>query len=417
MKPKSISPVIFLLCMMTPLCGQPGTLKSFSGPVSVSKEIIYDSLLSSAGDISPELIGMVLHPKYDVDAYKIIYATSDLQGNETNASGALFIPRDPEADCPFIAYLHGTLTRDEDAPSGLTSAETVIGWMFAMSGYIAILPDYLGMGEGTGLHPYLHKQTEASATTDMIRASKAFLQQNDVSFINDLYLCGYSQGGHAAVATQQYIESQSEPDISLRINIAGSGPYYLSHIQKKSAFANDTYENPSFLPYLLTSYQAAYGNLYQSLSQAYVAPFDEFIPEWLDGSLTVSEIDAQLPITWKTMFQPDYLNEIANNYFHPVNRALRANDLIHWKPMAKLRLYYTTADELVDKDNAIAAWLMYILQGAKDVVALPVGAYKHAEAATYVIFLAKSTFDCLSGVNPCPVNVKSSLTEKSTEKD
>ncbi|MBN2275770.1 MAG: T9SS type A sorting domain-containing protein, partial [Bacteroidales bacterium] len=28
-----------------------------------------------------------------------------------------------------------------------------------------------------------------------------------------------------------------------------------------------------------------------------------------------------------------------------------------------------------------------------------------------------STFDCLSGVNPCPVNVKSSLTEKSTEKD
>jgi len=117
------------------------------------------------------------------------------------------------------------------------------------------------------------------------------------------------------------------------------------------------------------------------------------------------------------MFQPDYLNAIATQYFHPANRAFRANDLVRWKPRAKLRLYYTTADELVDKDNSIAAWLMYILQGATDVTALPVGSYKHAEAAPYVFFLAKSTFDCMSGINPCPVSAISSGTIKAAKTD
>jgi hypothetical protein len=417
MRLRSIPLVVFLAFTLTPVQSQPGTLKSVEGPISLSKEIIYDSLLSAAGDLSPDLMQKIVHPNYDVNAYKIIYSTTDLQGAETEASGALFIPDNPEAAKPLVAYLHGTLTRDQDAPSGLTGTETIIGWMFAMNGYLTILPDYLGMGEGPGLHPYLHKQSEASATVDMIKASLAFLQQEGIPFINDLYLCGYSQGGHAAVATQQYIESLATPVVNLKINIAGSGPYYLSHIQKKFTFANDTYESPCFMPYLLMSYQAAYGNLYSSSSQVFVYPYDEFISSWFDGSLTLGEIDALLPVTWKTMFQPAYLNGIANNYFHPANRAFRANDLVRWKPKTKLRLYYTTADELVDKDNSIAAWLMYVLQGATDVVALPVGNYKHAEAAAYVFFLAKSVFDCLSGVNPCPIDVNPSGTRKSAATD
>jgi hypothetical protein len=417
MRLKSFSLILFLWCALTSAQSQPGTLISVEGPVRMAKETIYDTLLAAAGDISTELIQKVLHPNYDVDAYKIIYSTLDLQGNATNASGALFIPRNPEAAKPMVAYLHGTLTCDRDAPSYLTGTETAIGWMFAMNGYITILPDYLGMGEGGGPHPYLHKQTEASATMDMIKAAKTFFQQEDILFINDLYLCGYSQGGHAAVATQQFIESQPAPDVNLRINVAGSGPYSLSYIQKKFTFANETYENACFLPYLLSGYQAAYGNLYQNLSQAYVPPYDSQIPSLFDGTLTVGEIDSHLPLTWKTMFQPAYLDEIANNYFHPANRALRANDLVHWKPKTILRLYYTTADELVDKDNSIVAWLMFVLQGATNVYAMPVGSYKHAEAATYVIFLAKSNFDCLSGVNPCPIDTKSTINLKSSGTD
>jgi len=391
---------------------QQGTVKEVFGPVTIAKEVIFDSLLSVAGNISRDLIEKVIHPNYDVEAYKIIYTTTDLQGELTDASGALFIPKNIVTSNPIVAYLHGTLTRDSDAPSNLSGNETIIGWMFAMNGYITLMPDYLGLGNGSGLHPYLHAQSEASATTDMIQAMKLFLQQQSIPFINDLYLCGYSQGGHAAVATQKYIESQTTPVINLKINVAGSGPYYLSLIQKKFVFANENYENASFLPYLLQSYQAAYGNLYQNLSQVFIDPYDDQIPGLFDGTLTVDEIDSYLPSAWKSMFQPNYFSGISSNYFHPVNRALRANDLIRWKPLSKLRLFYSLTDELVDKDNSIVAWLSYILQGASDIVALPVGSYKHAEAAVYVVFLAKSNFDCISGVNPCLVNTgqKSTVT-------
>jgi pimeloyl-ACP methyl ester carboxylesterase len=411
MNPRSIFLFIILYSQIV-ITGysQQGTVKAFFGPVTIAKEVIYDSLLSVAGNLSSDLIEKVVHADYDVEAYKIIYITSDLQGNPVDASGALFIPKNLATANPFVTYLHGTLTRNTDAPSNLSGAETIIGWMFAMNGYITLMPDYLGMGDGTGVHPYLHKQTEATATTDMIKAVKTFLQQHSIPFINDLYLCGYSQGGHAAVATQQYIESQPESGVNLKINVAGSGPYYLSLIQKKFVFSNENYDNASFLPYLLLGYQAAYGNLYESLSQVFIAPYDAQIPGLFDGMRTVDEIDSFLPSSWKNMFQTSYLSGITANYFHPVNRALRANDLIRWRPQAKLRLFYTLTDELVDKDNSIAAWLTYILQGAKDVVALPVGSYKHAEAAVYVVFLAKSNFDCISGVNPCLV----STGEKST---
>ncbi len=154
---------------------QPGTVKSFYGPVTVSKEVIYDSLLSMTGSLSSDLIEKVIHQDYDVEAYKIIYTTSDLQGNLTHASGALFIPANLATANPFVAYLHGTLTRDADAPSNLSGTETIIGWMFAMNGYITLMPDYLGLGDGSGVHPYLHVKTEATATADMIKAVKSFL--------------------------------------------------------------------------------------------------------------------------------------------------------------------------------------------------------------------------------------------------
>ncbi len=318
----------------------------------------------------------------------------------------------------MLLYLHGTLTRDLDAPSYLTGSETVIGWIMAMDGYISVLPDYLGMGDGPGIHPYLHAASEASASVDLLKAALFLCNFNPLIKAKpngNLYLAGYSQGGHAALATQNELQNNPVPGLTLRKTVAGSGAYSLSYIQKKSLFSQTLYPSPYFLPYMLLGYQEVYGNLYGNLDQVFVPPYNNTIPGLFDGLHSSSEIDAQLPEAWKTMFVPKYLWNIQYNYFHPVNTALRKNDVINWKPQSDLHLYYCTCDEVVANENSLLAYLSFLLKGSSKVTCLPVGPFQHSECAPYVLLLAKIQFDCASGANPCGIDLLSLL--KSASKD
>jgi hypothetical protein len=329
---------------------------------------------------------------------------------------------------PVFSYLHGTLTKDTDVPSNLKGLESVIGWIMAMDGYISVLPDYVGLGLPaseyvTEIHPYVHADSEASASIDMLKAAVSLCMYPDVMAKpnGNLYLCGYSQGAHAALATQRELEKNPIPDLGLALQktVAGSGAYSLSYIQKNFLFNNPYYPNPSFLPYLILGYQEVYGNLYSDLSQVFVPPYDSEIKGYFDGSLDVEDIDKKLPETWKSMFVPKYLWNIRYNYFHPVNIDLRKNDLINWKPKTDLHLYYSAGDELVAKENSQLAYLSFILRGSRNVSCLPVSNLPHFETAPYVLLLAKIQFDCASGINPCGLNLPllANLTKSASKTD
>jgi hypothetical protein len=272
------------------------------------------------------------------------------------------------------------------------------------------------MGNSPGVHPYSHAASEASASVDMLKAAMEYCKSELTKPDGNLYLSGYSQGAHAALATQNELQNNPVPGLTLRKTVAGSGAYSLSYIQKNYLFQHPVYPSPSFLPYLLLGYQEVYGNLYGNLSQVFVNPYNTTIPGLFDGLKTVDEIDKPLPENWKTMFVPKYLWNIQYNYFHPVNIALRKNDVINWKPKTDLHLYYCTCDELVANENSTLAYLSFLLKGSSQVSCLPVGPFKHAECAPFVLLLAKIQFDCASGANPCGINLLS-LLKSATETD
>jgi hypothetical protein len=387
-------------------------------PVS-PQEIMANLQLQMAG-LNYSLIDYFTYKKYSVQAIKIIYTTIDGKGFPTTASGVVFLPAVTGfRQMPVFAYLHGTLTRDYDAPSNLTGMESVIGWIMAMDGYITIEPDYLGIGDGPGIHPYLHADSEASASIDMMKALIELCASPSVNAKPDgnLYLSGYSQGAHAALATQMELQSNPLPGLKLRKTIAGSGAYSLSNIQKKFVFDHPDYTNPSFIPYLLLGYQNVYDNLWSNIDQVFVSPYKSTIPGLFNGQYTVEEIDNELPATWKSMFVPSYLSNFQYKYFNPVNAALRDNDVINWKPTSDLHLYYCTCDEQVAYENSLLAYLTFLLKGSRNVTCLPVGPFNHVDCAPFVMLLAKIQSDCASGANPCglnkplPLNLSKSLNE------
>jgi hypothetical protein len=406
-----------LLLLQTNVYADRGSIKDAIPLPPATPEQIMQNLQLFLDETSLSLVNLFTSKTYPVNAVKIIYNTIDGQGNPTTASGVVFLPAVTETTyMPVFSYLHGTLTRDFDAPSNLKGIESVIGWIMAMDGYISVLPDYVGMGDGPGVHPYSHAASEASASVDMLKAAMEYCETTWAKPNGNLYLSGYSQGAHAALATQNELQLNPIPGLALRKTVAGSGAYSLSYIQKNYLFQHPVYPSPSFLPYLLLGYQEVYRNLYGNLNQVFVNPYYSSIPGLFNGLQTVDEIDSQLPAYWKTMFTRSYLWNIQYNYFHPVNAALRKNDVINWKPNTDLHLYYCTCDELVANENSTLAWLSFVLKGSSKVSCLPVGPYKHAECAPFVLLLAKIQFDCASGTNPCGINLLS-LLKSATETD
>ena len=417
---------VVLLLMSSATHAERGTIVNAS-PAKTLSPLEIMQYLQLNPDIANyyDLIDQFTYKNNAVVAVKIIYETIDGHGDPINASGVVFVPLIATAtNVPVFSYLHGTLTSDADVPSNLKGMESIIGWIMAMDGYISILPDYLGLGPGIpGVHPFSHAATEASASIDFIKAATEFCN-NPGSYVpgmtvnakpnGNLYLSGYSQGAHAALATQRELEKNPIEGLTLRKTVAGSGAYSLSYIQKKFLFDHPNYPNPSFLPYLLLGYQNVYGNLYGNLSQVFVPPYNTEIEGFFDGSKNVEQIDYELPAAWKEMFVPRYLWNIQYRYFHPVNIALRDNDLIKWKPKADLHLYYCNCDELVAKENSLLAYLSFLLRGSWNVTCLPLGDFNHSDCAPLVLLIGKIQFDCASEINQCGLNLSSLLALKST---
>ncbi len=400
------------------LCGLSHSVYAYRGEL-ISYELIdtrtkgeVRQLLNDAvdGGFVELLIGVLLPVNYDVDVYKVIYETIDPHGKPVIASGVVYAPKNYTCKLPIAAYLHGTLTKDADAPSTLMEVESGIGYGLATDGYLAVLPDYLGLGLNDGkdlpYHPYQHADTEASATIDILFASRQVARQIGLNLSLEVFLSGYSQGAHAALATQREIEARYQHTFIPRIVIAGGGPYDLSGVQFNFVFDRNYYENPSFLPYVLFGYQEIYGGIYDELDEVFVAPFDQTVPTYFDGSLAVEEIDALLPPRWKNMFRSDFLGE-AQRSNSAIRTRLRENSLINWKPQTDLRMYFCTGDELVTPINSIVAWWNFFLKGTWFTArAVPIGPFKHRPCASYVLVAAKLQFnikrrsDC--NVSPTP---------------
>ncbi len=317
--------------------------------------------------------------------YKLIYNTTDTQGEPTIASGAMFIPDVPGCDFPVSIYQHGTIFLKNEVPSN-NNGEALIGKYMGAFGFVGLLPDYLGLGESPGLHPYVHADTEASATIDMIRAAKEFCESEDISLNDQLFITGYSQGGHAAMATVYEIETNLSDEFTVTASAPASGPYDISGSQAGPVSSDQPYASPEYLPYVIFSYQLAYGNLYDEPGDFLLAPYDETLPPLFDGMHSGGEIAAAMPAVPSQIVVPSELEAFDTDPNHPMRLALEDNDRYDWAPQSPMRLYYCTADEQVFHENSLFTHSVMVANGATDVTLMDMGELSHGGCAQPSLF-------------------------------
>ncbi len=383
--------------------GQRGDLVSFIQLDSLDQQEIL--ALYTSISLPPFLAPI----NYDIELYKVVYRTPAARGDSlTSASGLAMFPVNDSLCFPLLNYNHGTyFYGDELSTLGF---EWFLGVPMTTGGYVMSMPDYLGYGE-TPLdhpHPYLHSQTEASASIDMMRATRQLCQIKGVGLSEEVFLGGYSQGGHVTLATQREIEANLSSEFKLVAVGAGGGPYDMSQTTRNE-FLSGNSGNSFFLGFIMTSYQFVYGDLWQNPSEAFVSPYDSLLPLYFDRTVSPRP-NVQFPSSAIDMIQGTYIQNAFGDSLHPINVAIRDNDLLNWKPENDLRLYYCEADEIVPFKNALIALDSFVARGATQVSAISIDPnLDHASCSIPTFLQIKLWFDGLRQSCVLPFLQKDSL--------
>jgi pimeloyl-ACP methyl ester carboxylesterase len=225
---------------------------------------------TSAGAQLLELAGA---PTCGVDFYYIKFWTIGGAGETTESSGALMVPTGAPPACsgprPIVEYAHGTNTNKALNIADITNTSNtegaLIAAMFAAQGYIVVAPNYAGYDISTlGYHPFLNAVQQSGEMMDILAAARTALPNTMTSATSDngeLFLTGYSEGGHVAMATLRAMQAAKQ-----KVTAAApmSGPYALEALGDIIFFGGVNLGSTEFSPLLANSYQHAYGNVTSS---------------------------------------------------------------------------------------------------------------------------------------------------------
>lgn len=338
----------------------------------------------------------VFTPRYDVQGFTVRYRTPGLNGQLTEATGAVYLPVGASTALPTVAYMHGTVTARNNVPSNPFAAEgRVFGTVFGTDGHIVVMPDYLGLGGSTGVQLYLHQQTHASAAIDLMRAARTLATQRSVGVDrNRLFVTGYSQGGAVALGVLRELERNFTTEFPVRGAAGMSGPYDLSGTVRTALLLNPPYPPAVGYTALITGSMSTVYNL--GALSLFVRPEAITVTNAiLNGSATDAQL-ATLPRTPQDLLVSTFVTKIAVDTNDLFWQALVDNDVYDWKPNTPVRLYYGGADIDVPPQNALTAQGIMRARGTESVAAVNVGStLTHGTAVVPATLATKRFLDSL----------------------
>jgi acetyl esterase/lipase len=248
-----------------------------------------------------QLLQIAGTPACGVDFYYVKFWTVGGAGEATESSGALMVPTGAAPACsgprPIVLYAHGTNTDKTLNIADITNTSNtegvLIAAMFAAQGYIVVAPNYAGYDISTlGYHPFLNAEQQSGEMIDILAAARTALPKTLSAATSDsgkLFITGYSEGGHVAMATQRALEASGAV-------ITGaapmSGPYALEAFGDAIFFGTVNLGSTVFSPLLSTSYQKAYGNIYAAPADLYSATYVSGIETLLPSATPLNTLFA-----------------------------------------------------------------------------------------------------------------------------
>lgn len=249
-------------------------------------------------------------PKCDISVSHINYTTTGAAGESTTASGAVMVPSGSDPACsgkrPVVLYAHGTTTSKgfnmaalTDPTNAAAGETTLVAATFAAQGYIVIAPNYAGYDTSTlTYHPYVNYKQQSQEMIDALKAGRAALPAAVDS--GKLFVTGYSEGGYVAMAA---LKAMDAAHIPVTAGAPMSGPYSIAAYGDAVFYGNTPLGGTVFAPLLTTSYQKAYGNIYNVTSDAYTSTYAANIDSLLPTTMSFNDLFLTGKLPQTALFQ------------------------------------------------------------------------------------------------------------------
>jgi pimeloyl-ACP methyl ester carboxylesterase len=265
----------------------------------------------------------------------------------------------------LVSFQHGTSTTRTAVPSQLDGTGIATAIVFAGNGYALIAPDYPGMGESPGRHPYYIADSIGPAVADMIAASQRVKGVPGAP----AFLAGFSEGGWASLAALRVLESRGQQVLG---SAQVAGAYDIRRVSLPAALKGGAPSHSLYLAYAAWGQAAYYGHSLDSV----LTPEYATTVERLFAGAGPKEILSTLPQDPRSMFNASFLDAFDRDTTHWYLDSFAANSLVDVTPRAPVRLYYGSKDLDVVPEEALAASRSMRARHV-DVEAIDVGAVGH----------------------------------------
>ena len=307
-----------------------------------------------------------------IELYKITYRSRDEKNRAVVLSGLLVFPRGG-APKGLIVFNHGTIANRKKSPSRFTgkpndSEAQTATLAFASGGYAVVMPDYLGLGDHTGPHPYPLGAVNSRSAVDIIAPARAVARRLNVEIAPKLFVSGYSEGGAVGMWTVRDLEKMPGTDYEVTSAALGSGPYDLSGVTRKWILESPSSQEEFVVKLYLTGYMADYFHKSRGIKIVeYFKPTMAFAIDqaFKRGNLTDEAIIKRLALTAVLMRAKNSFTNVITPKFKraletldtkdPLIAELVKSDCYDWSPRTKMLLINLVNDKVVIPENTATA--------------------------------------------------------------
>lgn len=332
---------------------QAGDLVSVEQKLDLTPQGVINFIANNLGDQDvPDFANYLNGFNVGLKGYKITYYTKNEKNVLVKATGLLMYPN-VNFKLSTVVSDHGTTDSRDNVPSNLKGTLTagfVVELSYALNGYILMAPDYVGMGSGEGVHPYVDTATEAGATIDFVTAANKVLAQKGIKRYDEYFLAGYSQGAHAAMATLKTLNSSNPTNLKFKYAYMGDGPYDFSGVTlNKGVLEKDFYPFTSFLANVLhtcnnTGFKTYNTSISEVISPAYLDKYNYHVVQDNGGLLWG-------PVIWRQLFTQNFINDVTNNPNNNLRRCMKPKDVYDWYNKTPMTLGHSTVDLAIPPEN------------------------------------------------------------------
>src|SRR5215469_4654068 len=214
-----------------------------------------------------------------IELYRVVY-WSQSNGKPVLVSGLLSLPKSG-AVRGTVLWMHGTASSRADSESNGTFSESIpISSVFAGGQYLFAAPDLVGLGVSKEREAYFCNSSTINVATDFLRAAMRVSSDLGRTWNSNLYLAGFSQGGHSAAVLDREFEARSDLPWHVKAAAGIAGPYNLSTISLPFAMKGKAQGDSTYLSMWVLSYSEFY---HHPLADALTPHYAQLIPSLLDG--------------------------------------------------------------------------------------------------------------------------------------